>query len=411
MPRRAPNPERTQRGKLLLLAFTGLLLSVTLSYLLNREEAVRMRSDLFPLWHAAKAYLDHGRSVYSMQNGIEMMAEFNNTVHLHDGLFYYPATLLIIVLPLAALPFQAAHFVWTLCVQWMFFLGTWLMMSEAGWPRKIEGRTLVLALGMLSIPMWQNVIWSQFNAIAALSLGASYWMLRKGRLGIAGALAAGLSFKPQATLAPLLFLALWALRERRRWRLLGGLTAASAGLWLFAEVLQPGWVGDFLAMAQVYVASPRYKVASVLDTLWNPHQAVAALLLVSVVALTLRWRSAEPSHGAFELLLVYSLSIGWLALPMLGMIHLVVAPCAVVLLCTALQGHWPMQTRKVVWGLLTLYFAGIVVFVLGLVHQYGFHINWAEAIYKGLFPGYLALATLWGLSRYRQRQSLGSRKD
>lgn len=404
MSRRGPDQVGTQRGKLLLLAFTGLLLSVTLSYLLNREEAVRMRSDLFPLWHAAKAYLEHARSVYSMQNGIEMMAEFNNTVHLHDGLFYYPATLLIIVLPLAALPFQAAHFVWTLCVQWMFFLGTWLMMSAAGWPRKIEGRTLVLALGMLSIPMWQNVIWSQFNAIAALSLGASYWMLRKGRLGMAGALAWGLSFKPQATLAPLLFLALWALLERRRWRLLGGLAAASAGLWLFAEVLQPSWIGDFLAMAQVYVASPRYTVASVLDTLWNPHQAVAALLLVSVVALTLRWRSAEPSHGAFELLLVYSLNVGWLALPMLGMIHLVVAPCAVVLLCTALQDDWPMQTRKVVWGLLALYFAGIVVFLLGFVHQYGFHINWAEAIYKGLFPGYLALAALWGLSGYRQWQ-------
>lgn len=411
MSRRAPVQERTQRGKLLLLAFTGLLLSVTLSYLLNREEAVRMRSDLFPIWHAAKAYLEHGRSVYSMQNGIEMLAEFNNTVHLHDGLLYYPATLLLIVLPLAALPFQAAHFVWTLCVQWMFFLGTWLMMSASGWPRKIEGRTLVLALGMLSIPMWQNVIWSQFNAIAALSLGASYWMLRKGRLGMAGALAVGLSFKPQATLAPLLFLALWALLERRRWRLLGGLAAASAGLWLFAEVLQPGWVGDFLALAQVYVASPRYVVASVLDALWNPHQAVAALLLVSVVALTLRWRSAQPGHGAFELLLVYSLSVGWLALPMLGMIHLVVAPCAVVLLCWAVQGDWPMQTRKVALGFLTLYFAGIVVFLLGLVHQYGFHINWAEAIYKGLFPGYLALAALWGLSRYRQRQALGSIKD
>lgn len=391
----APASARIEQQKTIVLLIAGLLLSLALTFLFNREESVRMRADLFPLWNASRAFLDSGRSIYDVQNGTDMLAQFNNTVHLHDGLFFYPATILLFILPLAALPYDAAHFIWTLCVQWMFYLGTWLLMASVNWPKSVNQRTLVLVLGIVSIPIWQHTIWSQFNAIATFSLGASYWALRKGRLGMAGALAAGLTFKPQATLAPLIFLTVWALLDRKRWRLLASLAAASLGLWLFAEALQPGWVAEFLAMIRVYANSPRYPIGSITDLVWNPYQVTTGLLLLSMLALTLFWRRAEPGSAAFCAILVYSVAIGWLSLPVLGMIHLVTAPGVVVLLLSAVEEHSRTATRKALFGILALYAAGIVLFILGLLRQYGLHIEWTELAYKALLPSYLCAIALW----------------
>lgn len=387
----------TERKKLYLLIGVGIVFSLAWVSLLNRVEAIRLHSDLYPLWAATRNLLEQGRSVYDLQNGADMQAFFAGQVHFDDGLFYYPATLLVFLAPLAALPFQTAHFIWTLATLWMFFAGTWLVMAAVDWPRSVNGRTLLLALGTLSIPVWQHTIWAQFNSIAVLALGASLWQLHRGRYGWAGLLAAGLSFKPQASLVPMAFLGLWALLERKRWRLLGGLAGGLVGLELLAELLQPGWVSGFMALVAHYANSPRYPLESVMDQIWNPYQLGAAAVMASLAALTIWKRRLEPEQPAFSGLLAYSLAAGWLAMPILGMVHLVAAPAVVALALSSLQALSRKAYRLAAWAFGLLYAGSLAGFGYGLLRQYGLQIELAQLIGKELFTICLALAALWAV--------------
>ena len=381
----------TDQAKLRILAVVGVLFALAFAVLLNQAEPVRVRSDFAQLWFAGKNLLTEGRNLYSTQNGVELIEFTGIATNPYEGNFYYPAHLFVLYAPLAALPFATAHLIWTIFIQLGFFAGLWLLMRAAGWPRAANPITLLLMLSALFIPHLQNTIFGQVNTLAVLGIGLAYYFLRSERYALAGAATTLLTYKPQASLAPLVFLLLWALLERRRWRLLLGFGIAGLTHWALAELFQRGWVPAFISGLANYRFIP-FNFRSVLDAYWNPGQALAILLGIGWLALVLRYRRAQPDSPAFHYLLVLSYVLGWLALPLVGMSNMVAAPAALILLFAALQPHHPRLYR---YGLLTvaaIYLLGLILFILGLSIQYGLQIDLTQPVYKGLLS--LALLAL-----------------
>lgn len=388
----------------ILFAF-GILLCLGIGVALNRIPGIPYQSDLFSRWYATTKLLDSGRNVYDLQNGREAIQyKAAPTTPLEAG-FYYPAHLLVFMVPLAVLPFWLAHLVWTVSGLLFLFLGVWIVTAEEAWPHTINQRTVFVLLSMLFIPVIQHAIWSQFDALGVAGLALSYRELRRGRYEWAGLWAAGLTFKPQGSLLALGFLLAWSLLHRDRWRFAAGFGVSILGLWGLAEFFQRGWVVDFWGALQEYGKLP-YTIQSDVDKLWNPHQVLAIMLVILTMAAFLYCRNANPGSPAFRACIALSLGVWWLVIPVIGMLHLVMLPIALVLLLSGLNEISSHLYPYAIIAFLLIYFLGIAGFLYGLSNPglYGMHIQLAEAAYKITIP---LLIVGFSLPLIIQRSTIG----
>jgi hypothetical protein len=276
-------------------------------------------------------------------------------------------------------------------VQLFYLASIGLLIRHFHWPDTVNKITLLLIIATLFLPSLQHTIWGQFNTIGVLSLILSYLTLRQGKDGLAGVWAVGLTFKPQATLLPLLFLLSWALWQRR-WRFLLGFTLTSLMMEALAEFLQPGWVGDFIHSLKGYVP-----VQSAVDHIWNPfHITTIGLLLVTVV-IFVKNRNVPASSVAFAGCLTFYVAVWSLIVPIVGMLHIVIFPPILILLLISLKKYKPNWYLPVLLLLLLVYFVGWFGFLWGLSDQalYDQHILWPESVYKIVLP---VLAVLFSLT-------------
>jgi hypothetical protein len=381
-----------EQKKVLILAAVGLLFAVGLSLVVNRDPAARYRSDIYLRWYALEKLFSEDRNLYDPRTGEEVIGSVwgdRGVVEVTN--FYYPAHVIILIGPLALLPYSAAHVIWTISGQVFYLVAVWYAMRLVGWPPSINQKTAFIVAAALFLPQLQHTIWGQFNTIAVLSLVLAYSALRKGRFGLAGILTLGLTFKPHVTLLTLAFLFIWALFKRERWRFFAGFGLAALLTWAVAEFFQPGWVPDFWRSIGEYIST-----RSVVDAVWNPHQFVAVTLCLVVLVLLLRNRLASASSSGFAGCIVLSLAAWFLVVPVIGMMHVVILPVAVVLLLASLRIAHPRLYRYGLYGTIVIYLLGIVGFICGLLspETYGRHIEWAEAAYKVAAPILLGLFSL-----------------
>lgn len=372
---------REDRQKLIILSAVGLLFSIAFALLLNGNETARYKSDIFLRWYASEKLLSEGRNIYDARNAEEIL-DFAYPSPFQPN-FFYPAHMLVFTAPLALLPYRAAHLIWTLATELFYLVGLWLVAREVGWPRSVGKFTLFMAGAVLFIPFFQHTIWGQFNTIGLLSLALCYVALRRGRYALAGVLASGLTFKPHTTVLTLAFLLFWALFERRRWRFYLGFFLSGLALWAVAELLQPGWLLDFVASLGGYDPA-----SSVLDSLWNPYQLVAAGLCLAAAAVLFRQRRTSPASPAFGGCLALSLAAWFLVVPVIGMLHIVLLPLALLLLMSGLEERHPSFYLPAIFAIVLVYLLGIAGFAWGLAspERYGLHIHWSELAYKTAAP-------------------------
>ena len=187
---------RTDRQKVLVLALVGLLFAVAFAWLINQNEVMLRRSDFLQRWWAVNKLLLEGRNLYDIQNGIEVTAYGRMGLDPLNGGSYYPAHFVLLMAPFALLPYPPAHLLWTTFGLLSIFMGTWLVLRAANWPKTVNRATLFLLLTTLFVPTFQHTIWRQFNAIGLLAFGLTLWALGRGRLLQAGAWAA---FSPRSS--------------------------------------------------------------------------------------------------------------------------------------------------------------------------------------------------------------------
>lgn len=384
-------PKQTEQNKARILIIVGLLFSFGIALTFNQVPLIRNKSDFFQRWYATTKLLSENRNLYDAQNGEEVLAFVygDNPVYETTN-FYYPAHLLLFIAPLALLPYPTAHLIWTTGIQLFYLAALWLMSNHLHWPGTVNKTTLLLALASLFLPSLQHTIWGQFNTIGVLSLVLSYLALQQGKDGWAGIWLVGLTFKPQATLLPLLFLLLWALWQRR-WRFLTGFTVLSLAMWLFAELFQPGWVFDFINSLGGYIP-----VQSVVDQIWNPFQLVTIGLLLAVMLLYIKNRNVPASSPTFAALLIFTVAVWTLIVPIVGMMHNVILLPMLILLFANLRTNGPTWYKPALVSFIIIYVAGWIGFVWGLSDPalYGKHIEWSELAYKTIMPGLMLLFSL-----------------
>jgi hypothetical protein len=251
-----------------------------------------------------------------------------------------------------------------------------------------------LLLSIFFIPNLQNTIWGQFNTVSVISLALAYLSLRAGRYGLAGICALGLTFKPQAMLFSLIFLLLWVVFDRRRWAFILGLGAAMLAAWALAEWLEPNWVGSFIYGVRGY--NEFHHPTGTLGWMGAGGSLTYTALILGLLFLTFWNRKSEPGSVPFTSGLVLSLCVGWIVMPVLGMMTLVALPLALIWLFANLEKSRPALYRFALRAYLLLYGLGLAGFVYGLTKPelYGLHTQLSELAYKIAAPILTALLAI-----------------
>lgn len=155
-----------EQKKIALLAIVGLLFSLSVSVVLNRNPVAVAISDFYLRWYSVDRLFTEGRSLYDARNSQEAVLAVWGESGLprdREQNFYYPAHAILLIGPLALLPYPTAHLIWTLVGQVLFLASLWLIMRLVHWPNSINGQTVFIVLSVVSIPYLQHTIWGQFK--------------------------------------------------------------------------------------------------------------------------------------------------------------------------------------------------------------------------------------------------------
>ena len=282
--------------------------------------------DFYQLWYSARVLLDHG-DPYEPQVTLEMQQSlYGRPALASEGqpAFYYPLPVLLLVMPLAFLPYPVAAAAW-LCLLLFAVVGA---VAAILWG--VEWRTL--PLGAAGLGLWATalfpVLWSVLLGqvsvllLALLNAGLAFVIHKRDRL--AGVCLAFALLKPQLVYLMLPLLCVWALLNRR-WRFLVALAATMIALGTISWLLLPGWPTRFMTSLAAYAtASPFAAPLQVLLETWLRLPAswlwiaVGILLVVGCLALWLR-TDEEPHRLAW--VMGATLVVSALAVPRIGMIN------------------------------------------------------------------------------------------
>lgn len=224
-----------QRFVLLIL----LTLQVALLALLWRADIIT--PDFYPLYLGAQLVLQ-GQSPYGSEATRLLMALWDAPEPFPRAGIAYPFPVLVLVAPLATLPYAAAAIAWVALGLGLVALlqrlpGVPLLTPALSWPLFWS-----VAIGQATL------IWSGFAV--ALLVG-----MRERSAWLVGLCIALLPLKPQSGLLFALAGAWWAWRESRMSLVWAGASAAVLGALAFA--LQPAWVQGWLEQVSVYNAAVR----------------------------------------------------------------------------------------------------------------------------------------------------------
>ncbi|HSS99539.1 MAG TPA: glycosyltransferase family 87 protein [Terriglobales bacterium] len=282
-------------------------------------------SDLYPRWLGARELLLHHRDPYSPELTREIQQGYygraldpNRASDPHDQqAFAYPLYVVFLLAPFVYMPFHAVQVIafWGLLVITGASVLLWL--QAFNWrPSGLTIATLII-LTLGSFPAVQALKLQQLTLLVAALLAASFALLRKGRLVLAGVLFAISTIKPQLVVLPIVWLSFWASGNLKvRWRMLAAFAATMAALVLSAQFIYPGWIPRFINALREYRQYTGGAETS-LDTLLTPllGRIVAVLLILIVLTLCWRLRKSEPGSSSFSLLIALVLSVTITAIP------------------------------------------------------------------------------------------------
>jgi hypothetical protein len=382
--------QRAERQKLMVLVCIGLLYSFGIAFLFVSLPNQQFTDDFFPRWYASQKLLTTGRSLYDPANAEELV-KIVGWPFTEQLRYYYPAYMLFFTAPLALLPYKAARLLWTIFGVWCLWLSMGILARLLKPGLSVNRLTMLLVLMTIAVPTLQHTLNAQFNAIGVLALVLTYQALYHHKYFAAGLWAGGLLFKPQATILPLIFFLLWSALGKRRWHFWSGLAVVGGLLWLLAEILEGGWLFNFLNSLGGYVP-----VSSIVDKIWNPYYLVSSALLLTTFWMIIRYRRSGASTVTFTGLLAWTVCLNALIVPLFGMLHIVSIGLVFVII---LSGFTDLNLfQGWLWQMTVAFFlVGLLAFILPLVFTgvSGLQITIAEFIYRSAMPMLLGLASLW----------------
>ena len=307
-------------------------------------------SDLYPRWLGARELVLHRRDPYGADVTAEIQIGYYGREldphHPNDPkdqqAFAYPVYVVLMLAPTIEWRFPVAQRV---------FLALFVLLTTASvvwWANALRWRLstaamltwVVIILG--SFPAIQGFKLQQLTLLVAAFLARAMCLVTSKRLVGAGILLALATIKPQLALVPALWLTIWVLGNwRERQRLLWSFAAAMAVLCIVAEILLPGWIGEFRRASAAYY---RYTGGgtSVLDILLTPvlgRVATPGIVCVCAVALWRVRRSAEATPE-FQWSLALVMATTLVIIPMFAPYNQVLLIPSLMVIVRAIRELW-----------------------------------------------------------------------
>ena len=382
---------------LILSLVSGLCMEFYMAKIWSANQPAHF-SDLYAPWWGAHELFLHGRNPYTptVAHEIQTVIYGRPTAATYDGDpselaggFAYPLYAAFLLWPTIFMGFSTVQTLF-LFVSIAVTVGTLVMWLRGLHFRAPPVQLLTLAFFTLgSFPVLEGLRLQNLSVIAAGLLAAAVALLTAEHLTLAGILLAASTFKPQFIIVLVPWLAIWTVSDwRRRQSLAWSFIASMLLLIGGSEWFMPGWIGNFLGIAQAY---RKYTFGhSVLDVWFTPHAGafVAAALLLAVLALCWRYRSNRADSPGFFLAISLVLAATVVVIPTL-------APHAQLLLLPAFLCL--VRYRSVLWRSMRL--ARLALFAVWLLLAWPWTIAAGFVLAAALLP-LNALIPRWELPLY-----------
>jgi hypothetical protein len=218
------------------------------------------------------------------------------------GYFAYPFYTVILVGPLALLPYPWAEAIWLALLE-VCLVGAFLLLIDLfGWSPPRWLLILGLAWAIVFYPAARGLFLGQPGIVVYFLEALAVWALFKRQDTLAGIALALSTIKPQMGFLIVPFLLLWGLRSRRG-RFVVSFAAMWGGLMAVSFVLQPSWFGDWLTQLRQYpeytaIGSPVWVVTHVyLPFLGQPGEIAITILLIGLMVWAW-WRTLRRQEAA-----------------------------------------------------------------------------------------------------------------
>jgi len=282
-------------------------------------------SDLYPRWLGTRELLLHHRNPYSSEITREIQTghygrplDANRAEDPKDQQgFAYPVYVAFFLAPTIFFSFAIVKsvFGWFLLVLTGITVFLWTKMCQWKPPAITQAILLILTLGCF--PAVQGMKLQQLSLLVAGLIAICAVLIVGDHLLVAGVVLASAAIKPQIVVLLVPWLLIWAVSEWRiRKRFVIGFALAMMALLVGAQLILPGWIGQFRG---ALVAYRQYTGASsVLETLNTPllGKLLAAGLVLTLIVVCWKTRRALATSQQFCFTTALVLAVTVTVIPM-----------------------------------------------------------------------------------------------
>ncbi len=334
--------------------------SIWLLHSIDRKTPLN-ETDLLPRWAGTRLALQ-GRDPYSPALIRQAQQPYSRRVTQ----FFYPATLVVLLAPLARFSPETAGLIFLSLVVPLLTLSLWMVIRILNLPREFRDRVFVLVATFSSWALLWGLRMEQPTLLVAALVFLSWFLLAKGRQVAPGILLALATIKPQLILPLLLWLFVWTL-ARRRWTFIGSFALTLVFLFLAAERFVPGWFPRWLASIQTFDATARP-----LEFVFGHLLGLTLTLVLAAATGIALWRLRRCTLDSpqFSLAIGLSLAVALCIFPTMPLMiynNLLLFPAVLLLLFQKPPGPIGAVVRFLALVQLTLDFGLVLVAALGEV--------------------------------------------
>ena len=227
--------------------------------------------------------------------------------------FAYPAFTDLLFWPAAELPFTVVRIVLVVLLATLTLMSVYLWLQALSLRPNWIWLTVIFLLTLCSYPVLEGLFADQLGLLVGFLLAASIWALQRGRLLLAGTLAALATIKPQMSLLVIIYLLVWSFHDwgsRRRFCI--GFFTATIVLSGAALIVWPHWIQSWVKVVlgyHHYANAPIVIEVLGLQTKTGMAAVVSMGVLLALLAPTpvLIWRNRGPEPGSKPFWLTLSL--------------------------------------------------------------------------------------------------------
>ena len=285
--------------------------------------------DLYSPWVGSRELLLHHRNPYGPEVSRQIqMAFYGHVIDqsydstgkslVNEQRFAYPVYVVFLLAAAVHSDFVAVREWARVILAGLTAISILLCLDIVHW-RLTRAMSAALILFILSSPqLVQGLRLEQLALVVGFLLIAAAWCTQKNYLAVAGALLALTTIKPQMSIMPLCWFAIWAAGDWiKRWRIAAAFVVTLAALIAGGEVILPGWIGYFVQGLSAYRKySPTSSLLLVVlgDTF---GKIVAATFFVALLIIAWRNRRSSASSPEFTLMFAVFLMGTILVFPLL----------------------------------------------------------------------------------------------